>query len=513
MSSALRIAARAAATLATVTLATASLVGCATTGGTTAGGGNLTMALTSDPKSFDPPKGTAASDYTVARLLNDSLVRREGNTVLPGIAQSWELTADRAVFTLRKDITCSNGKPLTPAMTAASLNRLADPSISANTTAFFGAAGATVTADDASGTVTVQLSRPWSDLLYSLALPQAGITCSTDPGALQSGQAPGTGAYTLTSSQRGASYTFSRREDYHWGAQYADMPQGETPKTLTANIIQSEATIANQINTGAVDYASLTGPDADRFRGGDYTTKTAPAINFMIMFNQRPGRPGADPMFRRAVAQAIDVTAFDNAAARGQGQPLVTIAGGTAPCVNTDAGLLVPPNPQEANKVLSGTTVKVIGTNAVAGGAGNAYVQAALEQAGATAELTNADNATWASDVMGGTGDWDLTVFPHLNMTNTLGNAGGLFAGAPTPQGRNAGAVDNAEFTAAMGQAMATVDTDANCSAWAQAQRALLEQVDVIPLTAAQVSYIFSQRAAAAAPGRFVDVSTLVLTK
>ncbi|WP_219418388.1 ABC transporter substrate-binding protein [Pseudonocardia nigra] len=276
-------------------------------------------------------------------------------------------------------------------------------------------------------------------------------------------------------------------------------------------MIQNESTIANQITTGAINYAPLTGPDADRFGGDGFTTVTSPIINFMLVFNERPGRPTADVEVRRAIAQAIDVAAFNDAAARGKGEPMTSIAPATAPCVSTDPALLVPADPQAAASVLSGMTLKLVGTNAVAGGAGNAYVQAALQQAGAQVELKNTDNATWASDVMGNQGDWDVTVFPHLNLTNTVTAAATLFAGPAAPNGRNVGGVENPEFAAAMATALATPDGPAKCDAWAQAQRALLERVDAVPLTSAVVTYVFDERATAASPGQFVDIATLAI--
>ncbi|WP_219418387.1 ABC transporter substrate-binding protein [Pseudonocardia nigra] len=214
-------------------LTAALLAGCATTG---SGGGpgaatadTLTMALTSDPNTFDPAKGSAASDYQVAGLLYETLVRREGDEVLPGLAESWEVSPDGAVFTLRDDVTCSDGTPLTPSIAAASLQRFAGPAAAPSAPQVFGPGGATITADDAAGTMTVQLGAPWSDLLYGLVIPQAGIACSTDEAALQAGQAPGTGPYTLGAAQRGASYMFTARSDYTVEPAYSEMPDGRRP--------------------------------------------------------------------------------------------------------------------------------------------------------------------------------------------------------------------------------------------------------------------------------------------
>ncbi|MFB4313890.1 amidohydrolase [Actinomadura sp. 21ATH] len=262
----------------------------------------------------------------------------------------------------------------------------------------------------------------------------------------------------------------------------------------------------------AADMAFFTGPDAKRFSGGaGYRVETAPAVRMFLMFNERSGHPGADEKVRRAIAQAVDPAAFGNAAALGRGERLTSIAEAAVPCVSKDASLLVKPDAAAARKALSGLKVTVAGTNAIAGGAGNTYVQAALRAAGADAELRNLDNATWSTEVLGNQGDWDVNVMAHLNLTLTMTNPASLFAGEPAPKGRNVGGVRNPGIAKGMGAALATTDETAKCEAWARAQRALLERVHAVPLTAVNTTYVFGGRVDAMLPGGLFDISTLVL--
>jgi len=88
------------------------------------------------------------------------------------LATSWRVTPGSATLTLRKDVTCSDGTPVTASVVAASLRRLGAPETRAPyAVRTFGVGGYTVTADDAGGTVTVTLNRPFSDVLLGLAMP------------------------------------------------------------------------------------------------------------------------------------------------------------------------------------------------------------------------------------------------------------------------------------------------------------------------------------------------------
>lgn len=104
-----------------------------------------------------------------------------------------------------------------------------------------------------------------------------------------------------------------------------------------------------------------------------------------------------------------------------------------AACVSTDRSLLTGTDTAAAKQVLTGVSIKLEGSNAVAGGAGNSYVAEALRAAGAEVKLTNADNAAWATDVTANQGDWDATVFPLIS--GTLARGGTYFLGPDPAKG------------------------------------------------------------------------------
>ncbi|MFI6943028.1 ABC transporter substrate-binding protein [Streptomyces sp. NPDC050418] len=488
-------------------------------GGKGGGGGSATLQLTGDPTTLDPAKGTAVQDLYMDRMLYDVLVRRDdAGEIVGNLAKSWEQTsASEANFTLNEGITCTDGTKLTATDIAASLKRLADPK-TGGYPAFGAGNTATITADDKANTVSVKLAKPYSDLLYGLSSPQAGIVCPKalkDEALLKSaGKGAGTGRWYLDKSVAGSTYTLAGREGYTWGAKYKKAPQGEAPGSVVLKILPNESTMANELLSGSLDYAGITGPDAARLaKAPDKVTMVpTPLIRMMVVFNQAKGHPGADKEFREAVGAAVDRKGFNDTVTKGTGEIISSLADKSVPCAATEESWLAKPD-KAAAKALKGVKVKVVGTNAVAGGAGNEYVQAVLKAAGAEVELRNVDNTTWATEVPGGKGDWDITVLPNVNTTNLLTHPASLLVGEAPPAGRNFGQVDNKEFAAGFGEAMANIDEAKKCAAWEKAQKALLTNRDVLPLTAIKAYYTTGKKVEIASPDGILDASTVRLKK
>ncbi|MBC9713210.1 ABC transporter substrate-binding protein [Streptomyces sp. TRM66268-LWL] len=489
------------------------------------GGGTVRIGFTSDVTSFDPAKGAGATDYALTSLLYQPLIGQDdGGAFVPGLAEKWTSTPTKTTLTLKKGLTCSDGSPLTASQTVASLRRYQAESAGALLT--FGPANAgektTITGDDKTGTVTITTSAPWGEVLAGLSGTAAGIVCKAglDAGdALARGAVEGaaTGPYEMAKAQRGASYELRLRKGYTVFPQYAAVPAGEPAGRLRIQIAKNESTLANQLQTGALDLAPFTGTDAKRFGDSDngsdngtFTVKSAPLIRHYVGFNQRSGRPGADPKIRKAVAQALSVDAFNNVFG-GTGQKLTSYVDDKAPCVSTDSSLLTGTDKAAARQVLKGVVIKLEGSNAVAGGAGNSYVAEALRAAGADVKLTNADNATWATDVTANQGDWDLTVFPLIS--GALARGGAYFLGPePAEGGLNYGAVQNTAYARHYVAATSVTDRNAKCAAWQKAQEALLTSHDVIPLATVDVHYATRKGISFATPTGALSLSTLRVT-
>ena len=482
-----------AAALALIVASAVVVTGCTATD---AGGGETTdtinTVLSSDPRTFDPVKGAAIDDYTVSRFLFDSLLRRDSTGITGGLASTFTANSSSDyTFEIRDDATCADGTPLTATVVADSLTYLADPeSGSTFRSLIFGTGGATISADDATSTVSIALTQPWSELFAGLTLAQSGIICPAGLADLE-GLALGTvpdafsGPYTLAGSNPGVGYEFELREDYTAWPDYAEAPSGDPATFVNFAVASDPSTIANQLTSGDLDVASLSDDNIDRFaETPGYEAVSTDGLGLYLVFNERETSVFADDQpLRAAVAQAIDREALNTAVTSGRGAMYSSIVSPEFSCVNEDESLLQEFDAAAAADVLEGVTVRVISSNAFGpNGAAGEYVQEALIAAGATVELRNTDGAGWVTNLLEPSG-WDLTVYGDANQTGSLSASLSRLMGVPFEEGgRNVGAAVNPEGDAALAAAVAASDETAKCEAYQESQEAMLERVDVMPL-------------------------------
>lgn len=162
------------------------------TGGAFAGDKVLTVAYPEDPKTADCQKTT--DSYTLPlncfdRLLECVTVESGSSEIVPGLAESWEISNDGKVYTfhLRKGVLFQNGEELTADDVIYTFDRMLDPKTKAlNTDILDFVDGAKERLDgkaDATRgleavdryTVQISLSEPYAPFLAVMASPQASI--------------------------------------------------------------------------------------------------------------------------------------------------------------------------------------------------------------------------------------------------------------------------------------------------------------------------------------------------
>lgn len=510
-----------AAFIGTAAAAAVVLSGCTTGGNEPSSDGSSTIdtirgAWITDPTTFDPALVSGMDDYRAARLGFDTVLRRDDDGVVGGLAESYESTPTGVLLQMRDDITCGDGSPLTPTAVAASLQRLADPETGSTTAPLiFGGGAVTVTGDDETGTVSVDLESPYSELAIGLTVPAAGIVCPAgldDLEGLAAGdvEAAFSGPYVLTGSTSGVGYTYELRDGYDAWPQYAEPLEGVPAETLSFAVGVSDSA-ANQLATGELEMAQVTVQDLPRFESGPYEVHTVNVGDFFLIFNETETSPFADPALRLAAAQAIDPEGFRQAV-NPNAELLLSAGDPDLQCVNIDESLLVESDPDAAAQVLDGVRVRLIGSNAIGvNGAGNVYVQERLRAAGAEVELANVDNGTWITTILGpDTGAWDITMFATINNVGTLVTGLSRVLGPSLEDGgRNIARSDNAEASEAYSAALAASTDEEKCGAYQTAQAAVLEAVDLIPLTTNPSTIVTSEQVTLRSPGGREDLSNL----
>jgi peptide/nickel transport system substrate-binding protein len=501
------------------------LTGCSANGGGAGGGATtdtINMALNTDPATFDPALAKAGDDYTTARLLFDTVVRKDAdNKLVGGIASSWT-AKDAAHYQLaiRRDAACSDGTPITPTVVANSLKRFsAKETGSSGRTLALGGATATYTPDDQSGTVDITLSANWSDFLTGLTLPQAGIVCPAglaDPKALAAGSAHGafSGPYTLTSSQPAVSYNLTLRPEYTAWPSFAKPLDGTPAKNVILTPITDYSTIATQLLSGSVDIGTLADQNVDRFKDNPgFSTSSASSVTTYLVFNERPGATFANrPELRKAVAQAIDPEAFSDITTDHRGETILSVGSSQIACVNKDKSLLTPPDQAAAKQTLTGVKVRVVGTTLL--GSGNEYVAEALRKAGADVTVDSLDNANWATVTSAGGTDWDINVQGDNNVMGTLTSSLLRVMGPATENGgRNKMGLVNDEGYVHVNKAMGQTDSGAQCDALQAAQASLLGRVDAVPLSTLPSITVAREGVSIRTFGDFLDAATMRISE
>lgn len=458
--------------------------------------GVVSMTVDGPLTGYDPAQASTFQDAVAVAALYDTLVYLSPDgELVPGLAESWESTATTATLQLRTGVTCSDGTALTADMVAASLNRLFAPETASPLVNQVIGAGNSATASASGSTVTVTMANAWSDLVLGLAGPFAAIVCPSglsDPASLTTTSA-GTGAFVSESQVTGSSYTLTRRTDYTWGPAHAMEVEGELPQTLVMQVVDDENTRANLLETGELQVGSFSSDAWNRFDGVDGVgVETSAQSDTLLVFNHAPGRPTADPEVRLAIAQAIDREMVNSVQSYGEGELLTSLGQDTYECFDPGSADLLPEvDAEAATGVLDGLELRVIGTNILAGGDANDYLQAALEQAGATVSVSVTDNQAWVSELFGGEGDWDLTIFVYGNRLSSMIPVGNYFVHDAPPDGINIGSIDNPAATAAFDAAKVSSGED-KCDLLTTFQQELLGATDVLPLATAPVHVLFA---------------------
>lgn len=474
----------------------------------------LTMQLDGPVTSYDPALGASFQDAVVIWSMYDTLVALdEDGSVVEGLATDWDVTASEGVFTIREGVTCSDGEELTGEVVADSLNRFFAPDTAAPFLSNVIGAGNSAAATADGQIVTISLDQPFSGLLSGLTVAYTGIVCSAgvaDPSSLATGS-NGTGGYVADSQVAGSSYTFTSREDYEWGPEFAGIPtEGTRPATLVMQVTEDQNTRANLQTTGEMEIAAYTSDAWERVTQQDgWTSTVSQQSDTFLMFNHTEGHPTAEPDVRRAIAQAIDIERLNDVQSYGAGELITNLGQPTYECYDESASEYMPEyDADAASEVLSGLSLAVNGTTLLAGGDGNAYVQSALEEAGAKVSFQNLNNQQWVSGLFTPLNDWDVTILVFANTSSNLLSGANFFTGDVPPNGQNLSAVSNPEADAQLAIARATTGEE-SCAALAEYNRLMLEGTHVLPLATAPATVVFAPGVTAMVSKGFVRASTI----
>ena len=183
--------------------------------------GVLTIGRREDSTTFDPIATAQNVDFWVFSNVFDVLVRvdKAGQTLLPGLAESWDVTPDALTYTFHmRDAKFSDGSAVTSADVAFSLTRIRDSELSLWSDSY--KIIKDMQTPDAK-TLVVTLNGPSAPFLSTLAMPGASIISKSAMEAMGEeafAEKPvGSGAFMVQEWRRGDRVILAKNPNY-WDA-------------------------------------------------------------------------------------------------------------------------------------------------------------------------------------------------------------------------------------------------------------------------------------------------------
>lgn len=489
-----------------VFLLVTGMLGCGNSAATSrVSGGTMTIRLLDDWGALDVQSVVSATAYVLSEAVYDRLLALgPGGKILPYLAESWKQTSTSVAFTIRKGATCADGTPVTPSVIGNSLKRFitVNPSQSRQ---FFGPGPYTITADDASRTLTVSLGTPYSDAIYGFLQPSTGVICPAglaDPKQLTD-KSFGSGPFVIDHFTHGDSMTLKVRPEWAWGPYGNSAKTPGFPQQLVYRVVQNETTAANLLTTGGLDVAQISGQDVKRLQGtGSLNSNHVTTFyRYPLVMNETAGHSTSDETVREALMSAIDPTAWNQAAYGGLGQTGTSLFPSNWDCFDPATAKLVPQkaSPDKAKAVLlaAGYTAgsngmlqkdgKPLSLTLVAAqgqGSGPEYLQSQFQAAGITVNLRVVDPNTNSLSIR--TGNYDLAIQRPAGVDPAPGESIALFSGPLPPKGTNYSFIIDPVVDQEVAAAEAATGSE-RCKHWQAVQEQFLRKHHLLPLAAPEI--------------------------
>ncbi|MEM0905829.1 MAG: ABC transporter substrate-binding protein [Pseudomonadota bacterium] len=280
---------------------------------------DITIVREVDTSNYDPQRSVARGAAEVLFMLGDTLVSLapDMETILPGVAESWEISDDGKVYTfkLRDDVSFCDGKKMTAHDVAYTIKRWVDPETRSPVAWRAGDVEDVVAIDDY--TVEYRLEAPFSELLYQLTQSFGTIVDKENVEALGPDFGVtgmnGTGPFCWGEWTPRNKMVINRHDAYSWGPPLYNNTGPAHIETITFQIVPEESTRTVAVLTGQseitqyVPYIALeqlrAAPNVDVVKSD--------AAHWTYFMGFKIDKPTvADPAVRKAINLAVDQAAM-----------------------------------------------------------------------------------------------------------------------------------------------------------------------------------------------------------
>ncbi|UWQ62372.1 ABC transporter substrate-binding protein [Leisingera caerulea] len=374
---------------------------------------SVTIALQLEPPHLDPTSAAAqAIDSVVYSNIFEGLTRFMGDgSVVPGLAESWEISEDGTVYTfrLREGVTFHDGSAMDAEDVKFSLDRArAEDSTNAQKALF---EGITAVEPVDPQTVQITLEAPNGSLLFNLAWGDAVIVAPESVDDIKTNPV-GTGAFTFQEWVQGDRITLARNPDY-WGDQPA--LASATFKFISDPTAAFAAMMAEDIDAFDNFPAPENLPQFEADPRFQVLVGSTEGETILSTNNKQP--PFDDIRVRQALAHAIDRQAIIDGAMFGYGTPIGTHFAPHHPAYKDLTGMSAY-DPEQAKALLAEagftegfeTTLHLPPPSYAR--RGGEIIAAQLAAVGIKAEIINVEWAQWLETVFRGK-TFGLTIVSH----------------------------------------------------------------------------------------------------
>lgn len=485
-------------------------------GGTGTGDQTLVIGIESEADVLDPQVAGGWVSYRINKQIFEPLVDEDLTTpsaeapvpdLVPGLAESWEISPDGTVYTfkVRQGVTFHDGTALDAAAVVYNIKRMWDPTApqysakAAGQTVFIWSYVTDVQAPDAA-TVVVTMSQPFSPFLRMLAQGGNGSTTIMSPASIEEfgedvGDHPvGTGPFSFVERVRGERIQLARNDDY-WGT-----------KALLDGVVfrpipDASARVA-ALRSGDVDMIAVPSPDSVQglVDAGFQLSEGTPPHVWYLAFNMKDQYTGIKEV-RQAINLAIDREGLANDLLAGTVNPAydVQAPANAAYVERTD---VYARNVERAKELLASVglaggftttlTTSVDGSGQITPAPMAEFIQQNLAEVGIDVQITTQEwisyLATWAQGAQAGTGmmqqSWGMTTpyWLFIVTSSTL----------QAPNGPNVGYYDNPALDELMGRAIAATDETTANDLWRQANDIVTDDAALAPIVNDKAPYVLA---------------------
>lgn len=323
-------------------------------------GGSLTWGVETEPNTFNPQLNGQSKAELILRVAYESLLaRKPDGSYIPWLAKGYSLSDDGKTytFTLRPDVTFSDGKKFDANAVAENFRHTQDPAYCAGSSLCAIASRIeSVTTPDES-TVVITLKQVYAPFLSFAAGLKLLSPASWSSPQLKAGgpDLAGTGPFILKRYEKGQQVEYVKNPAYNWASANAAHQGPAYLDSVTYRFLPESSVRTGALLSGQVDVIEgISGNDAGEFKDNpDFTYQHAlnTGTPYSLFLNVTYG-PTQEVKVRQALLQGLDVGPILQSIYRGERTRVWGITSPVDPLYDNSLDGKYGNNPQLANSLL-----------------------------------------------------------------------------------------------------------------------------------------------------------------